>query len=77
MNQALEFLLQLVRQFAGGPGPMENNLAHFGLRVALWGALLIVAWLRQRQRERPREKLLVWGFGMGFAGALIRTPYRC
>lgn len=75
MSEVLEFLLQLLSQFAGGPGPMENNLARFGLRAILWGALLIVARLRQRQKDLPRERLLAWGFGLGFAGALIMTAF--
>ena len=43
----------------------------FGLPALLWLALLIVAWSRQRQQELPREKLLVWGFGLGLARELF------
>ncbi|MBN1180192.1 MAG: GAF domain-containing sensor histidine kinase [Anaerolineae bacterium] len=39
----------------------------FGIPALLWGGLLAIAWSRQRRQELPREKLLVWGFGMGFA----------
>jgi len=67
MENALDFFLLLVRQFAGGPGPVENNLVRFGLPAVLWGALLLVAWSRQRTQKLPRERLLVWGFGLGFA----------
>ena len=70
MSQILDFLL-LLAQFAGGPGPKENNLMRFGLPAVLWLALLIVAWSRQRQQELPREKLLVWGFGLGLARELF------
>lgn len=42
----------------------------FGLPAILWGALLAVAWSRQRRQELPREKLLVWGFGLGLAREL-------
>ena len=47
MSKGLEFLLQFLSQFAGGPGPMENNLVRFGLTAILWGALLKVARSRQ------------------------------
>lgn len=42
----------------------------FGLPAILWAVLLAVAWSRQRQQELPREKMLVWGFGLGLAREL-------
>ena len=66
VNGYLDFLLTLLAQFAGGPGPIENNLMRFGLPAVLWGVLWVIAWYRQRQQELPREKWLVWGFGLGF-----------
>jgi len=75
MSQVLDFFLEFLSQFAGGPGPMENNLVRFGLPAVLWGALLIVAWTRQRHHDLPREKLLVWGFGLGFASALLMVIF--
>ena len=65
MNEYLEFLLLLLAQFAGGPGPKENNLVRFGLPAILWGVLLYIAWSRQRREELPREKMLLFGFGLG------------
>lgn len=70
MNQFLDYFLLLLGQFAGGPGPRENNLVRFGLPAVLWGVLLVVAWSRQRQQDLPRERLLVWGFGLGLAREL-------
>jgi PAS domain S-box-containing protein len=67
MSEIMEFFFVFLRQFAGGPGPAENNLVRFGLPAILWGVLFIVAWKRNRSQELPREKLLVWGFGLGFA----------
>jgi signal transduction histidine kinase len=61
----------LLSQFSGGPGPKENNLVRFGLPAILWGVLLVVAWSRQRRESLPREKLLVWGFGLGLARELF------
>jgi signal transduction histidine kinase len=65
------FIWTLLNQFAGGPGPRENNLVRFGLPAILWGVLLIVAWSRQRRESLPREKLLVWGFGLGLTRELF------
>ena len=75
MENFLDYFIQLLAQFAGGPGPRENNLVRFGLPAILWGALLIVAWSRQRDQDLPREKLLVWGFGLGFASALLMVIF--
>ena len=70
MEQIADYILLLLAQFAGGPGPRENNLIRFGLPAVLWAVLLAVAWSRQRQQELPREKMLVWGFGLGLAREL-------
>jgi len=75
MNRYLEFLLVLLSQFAGGPRRAENNLMRFGLAALLWGALLVVAWSRQRQNDLPREKLLVWGFGLGLGRELFMFAF--
>jgi PAS domain S-box-containing protein len=71
MEKVLDFILLLLSQFAGGPGPVENNLVRFGLPALLWAVLLNIAWSRQRSQDLPREKLLVWGFGL----ALVRELY--
>jgi signal transduction histidine kinase len=66
-----DYVLLLLGQFTGGPGPKENNLVRFGLAAVFWLLLLIVAWTRQRHRTLPRERLLVWGFGLAFARELF------
>ena len=71
MEKILDFILLFLSQFAGGPGPAENNLVRFGLPTVLWAVLLYIAWSRQRYQDLPREKLLVWGFGL----ALVRELY--
>lgn len=70
MDNVLDFILLLLTQFAGGPGPVENNLVRFGLPAILWGILLYIAWTRQRSQDLPREKLLVWGFGLALLSDL-------
>jgi len=64
MNEPLEFFIQLLSQFAGGPGPPENNLVRFGLAALFWMVLLSVTWSRQREVKRPREQLLLAGFAL-------------
>jgi PAS domain S-box-containing protein len=71
MEKILGFILLFLSQFAGGPGPVENNLVRFGLPAVLWAILLYITWSRQRYQDLPREKLLVWGFGL----ALVRELY--
>lgn len=75
MKEFADFLLLLLTQFAGGPGPKENNLMRFGVPAVFWAALLAIAWSRQRERELPREKLLVWGFALGLARELFMLSH--
>ena len=71
MSDLGEVLLIFIKQFAGGPGPPENNLMRFALPALLWGSLLFIAWRRQRVQHRPRERLLIWGFALGLTRELI------
>lgn len=66
MDEIRDFFFLFLAQFSGGPGPPENNLVRFGLAAIFWGILLYGAWSRQRNADLPREKLLVFGFGLGF-----------
>lgn len=66
LDALLEYITTLLSQFAGGPGPAENNLVRFGLAATFWAVLLFFAWNRQRQQDVPRERLLMLGFGLGF-----------
>ncbi len=66
MDAFYDFFITLLAQFAGGPGPAENNLVRFGLAATMWGALLLFTWSRQRHGNLPRERLLLVGFGLAF-----------
>jgi signal transduction histidine kinase len=72
MNDPLDFLLNFISQFAGGPGPPENNLVRFGLAAILWGILLATAWNRAHRESHERERLLLAGFGL----ALFRELFK-
>ena len=71
MDRDFDFLAVLLTQFAGGPAAKEDNLIRFGLAALFWAMLLLLAWYRQRQQALPREKWLVWGFGLAFARELF------
>ncbi len=71
MDRFLDFVWRLLGEFAGGPGPKENNLVRFGLPAIFLAALWAIAWSRQRRQDLPREKLLVWGFGLAFFRELL------
>ncbi len=76
MNKYLEFILDLLAQFGGGRGGIENDLVRFGLGATFWGLLLIVAWLRRKEGS-AREALLIWGFGFGFAREIFMFIVVC
>jgi PAS domain S-box-containing protein len=71
VDELVDLVLTFLSQFAGGPGPIENNLVRFGLPALFWAVLLAVAWSRQRHEDLPRERLLMWGFGLGLARELF------
>lgn len=71
MDQLPDFLLKFLTQLSGGPGQPENNLVRFTLPAIFWAVLLLVAWSRQRHQRLPRERLLLWGFGVGLLRELL------
>jgi signal transduction histidine kinase len=71
VSELPDLILKILTQFAGGPGAPENNFVRFGLPAVMWAVLLVVAWSRQRNADRPREKLLVWGFGLALFRELL------
>ena len=71
VDELVDLVLTFLSQIAGGPGPVENNLVRFGLPALFWAVLLAVAWSRQRHEDLPRERLLMWGFGLGLARELF------
>lgn len=72
MNELIDFLINFISQFAGGPGPPENNLVRFGLAAILWGVLLATAWNRVRRESHVRERLLLAGFGLALFSELFK-----
>lgn len=75
MQEFFDFLVKAVSQFAGGTGSLENNLVRFGLTGVLWGSLFFIALARLRDSGYPREKMLLWGFGLGSVSAFILAGF--
>ena len=66
-----EYLITVLDQFGGPTGGQENQLAGFGLSAIFFATLFLIAWKRNRREHRPREQLLVWGFGLGLVRELF------
>lgn len=62
----LDGFLDLLSRFVGGRQGSQHDVVRFGLAALFWLPLLVIAFLRQRSASRPREKLLLIGFGLGF-----------
>ncbi|MCB0213016.1 MAG: response regulator [Anaerolineae bacterium] len=71
MMPLFDYILKVLSDFGGGVGGPSNELVRFGLTSIFFAPLLYVAWSRQRYGDHPREKLLVWGFGLGFGRELF------
>ncbi|MCB0163529.1 MAG: response regulator [Anaerolineae bacterium] len=71
MNQFFDYLLTVLANFGGGAGGPQNDLVRFGMTAIFFAILLYVAWSRQQQSDYPREKWLVWGFGLGLGRELF------
>ncbi|MCK5682405.1 hypothetical protein KAI46_16510 [bacterium] len=67
MKNYFEIALNLISPLTGGQGGIEHGIVHFVVAGMLWFSLLLIAWFRQRHRRQTHEKLLLLGFGLGFA----------
>ena len=67
MNDSLQILLSLVAQVTGGQGGIRFGIVHFVVAAGLFGFLFAIARKKYQITSSPREQLLVWGFGLGFA----------
>ena len=67
MTDSFQILLGLLAQITGGRGGISFGIVHFVVAAALFGFLLAVAGKKYQLTRSPREQLLLWGFGLGFA----------
>ncbi|HBI15340.1 MAG TPA: hypothetical protein DDY20_07480 [Desulfobulbaceae bacterium] len=77
MADFLTTTLDLIAQFTGGRGGAEHNIVRFVLAGIAWAALLALARQRLKQRNRPHERLLAWGFAFGLAREVIMLVVTC
>ena len=59
--------LGLMAQFTGGRSEPDPNIVRFVLAGIAWAILMTLARKRQREGNRPHERILAWGFGFGLA----------
>ena len=71
MPESFSILLDLLTQFTGGRGGIDNNIVQFGLAAIFWGGLRLFAAERRRDDDPPRERLLLAGFTLGLARELM------
>ncbi|MEZ4866017.1 MAG: response regulator [Caldilineaceae bacterium] len=67
----IDYILTLLTQFGGGAGGPQNEIVRFALAAIFFAILFGVTWSRRRRGDFPRERLLVWGFGLGLGRALF------
>ena len=67
----LNSLLNLVAQFTGGRGGVDNVIVPYVVAAIFWSAWLAVAVVRYCEDRRPRERLLIVGFSFALARELF------
>jgi signal transduction histidine kinase len=71
MPSSIKTLLDLLAQVTGGRGGISYGLVNFVIAAVFFAVFFAIALAKYRQNPLPREKLLVWGFGLGLARELF------
>jgi signal transduction histidine kinase/ActR/RegA family two-component response regulator len=71
MPSSIKTLLDLLSQITGGRGGISYGIVNFVIAAVFFAVFFAIAWAKYRQNPLPREKLLVWGFGLGLARELF------
>jgi signal transduction histidine kinase/ActR/RegA family two-component response regulator len=66
-SESPQILLGLLAQITGGQGGIRFGIVQFVVAAFLFGVLFAIAKRKYQLNHSPRERLLVWGFGLGFA----------
>jgi signal transduction histidine kinase/ActR/RegA family two-component response regulator len=64
---SLKVLLGLISQLTGSHGGIRFGIVHFVFAATFFGLLFAFAHYKYRENHSLRERLLLWGFGLGFA----------
>jgi signal transduction histidine kinase len=67
MQDNIQILLGLIAQVTGGQGGIRFGIVQFVIAASLFGVFFVVARKKYQLTQSPREQLLIWGFGLGFA----------
>jgi signal transduction histidine kinase/ActR/RegA family two-component response regulator len=67
----IKTLLDLLAQVTGGRGGISYGIINFVLATIFFAIFFAIATAKYRQNPLPRERLLVWGFGLGLARELF------
>ena len=60
-------LLQILTQFTGGRGGVDNIVVSYGIAGLFYAVLFIIARVNYRNHLQAREYWLQWGFGFGLS----------
>ncbi len=70
MKEFFLITLQFIAQFTGGHGKAAA-VVNYGIGTVLFGALLSLAIFQRQESANYREKILIWGFGIGLIRELF------
>lgn len=71
MPKWLETLLNMLSQFTGGRGGIDNVVVNYGIAAIFYTILFAFALSKYCENPQPRERLLLWGFGFGLSRELF------
>ncbi len=64
-------LLDLITQITGGRGGIDHVIVNYVFAATFYGILMAVVLAKYSKDPQPRERLLIWGFGLGLARELF------
>ena len=67
----LETILNMLSQFTGGRGDIDNVIVNYGIAAMFYTMLFAFALSKHRENPQPRERLLIWGFAFGLSRELF------
>lgn len=67
----LETILNLLSQFTGGRGGIDNVITNYGIAAIFYAMLFIFALSKHSENLQERERLLLWGFAFGLSRELF------
>lgn len=67
----LETILNMLSQFTGGRGGIDNVIVNYGIAAIFYTMLFAFALSKHRENPQPRERLLLWGFAFGLSRELF------